>query len=67
MKCKMRLTITVEYDAESEWYGTEDPEQMAQIDCANYKNDPSTIIEIFNQESGNITVRPIKKTIRKDK
>ena len=62
----MRLTITVEYDADSEWYdGTEDPEAMAAIDCANYKADPSHMFEMVDQEDVEITVKPIRRTIKK--
>ena len=65
MKVKMRLTITVEYDADSVWYDTEDTEKMAQIDCANYKDDPSHLFEMVDQEDVEITVKPIKRTIKK--
>jgi hypothetical protein len=36
MKTKLRLTIIVEYEADSYDYGTEDPYEMAKIDESNF-------------------------------
>ena len=66
---KLKLTITVEYEAEPQYYETDDPVKMAEIDQSNYRNDPEHLMEIIDSKDTitTITVAPCKRTIRKDK
>ena len=62
---KLRLTITLDYVADPEWYDTDDPEKMAAIDKANYEGDITHVMEMIDTKDAKITVTPIKKTVKK--
>jgi hypothetical protein len=50
MKVKLRMTLTYEYEADSEHYGdgAETPERMAQIDQENYAANPDMLAELVS-------------------
>ena len=64
---KLRLTVTVDYIAEPDWYDTHDPEKMCAIDLANYEANIEHVMEMIDTKDAKITVTPIMRTIRKEK
>jgi hypothetical protein len=48
---KLKLTIELEYDADPEWYPSDDPYEMAKIVEKNLKNNPEDIIEWFDKNT----------------
>jgi len=66
---KLKLTITVEYEAEPEYYETDDPVKMAALDQSNFRDDPEYLMGLIDSKDTitTITVSPSKRTIRKDK
>lgn len=57
---KLKLTLTHEYEAEPGFYGTEDPDKMAQIDLDMFVNGGGLIEHIdFNWDDLNIDVEPV--------
>lgn len=55
---KLRLTITVEYDADPEYYGTDNAQKMAEVDQENFDSDPNTLIELLNDVEYEVKVEP---------
>lgn len=53
---KLRLTITVEYEADPTYYGTTDPVKMAEIDQSNFRDDPDNLMELIDSDNTTITV-----------
>lgn len=63
MKTRLKLTLNVYYDADSENYGTNDLEIMARIDEENFIQSPYEIAGFFNEDDCDydIKVAPLNK------
>jgi hypothetical protein len=64
-KRKFRLTLTVEYTGDSEYYGTDVASEMAAIDEGVFQDDPATISYLVdgfdeNSEAVSISVEPVE-------
>lgn len=64
-KRKFRLTLTVEYLGDSEYYGTDDHSEMALIDEKVFQDDPAAISYLVDgfdigDEGVVITVEPVE-------
>ena len=61
---RLRATFTVEYDADPDYYGTDDPEKMAQVDYENFMDDPGlvaeTVTNIADEWGIQIKVTPVE-------
>lgn len=44
---RLRVTLTVEYDADPADYDTDDPADMADIDERNYRSYPGSVVDDF--------------------
>ena len=63
---KLRLTVTVEYEANPLYYKTDDPVKMAEIDQLNFRHDPEHLMELIDSENATIIVTPGKRIINKN-
>ena len=57
---KLRLTVTVVYDANPEYYDTSDPKEMAAIDEGNYRENPETLAEMLYALSNDALATAVK-------
>jgi hypothetical protein len=62
---KLRLTVTVDYNADPRWYDTDDPEQMSAIDLANFKDDFMHLIDFINTKDTKMTVTTVSRKVKK--
>lgn len=61
MMIKLRVTITYEYDADPEHYGTDVPEEMAAIDMWNYREYPQETFEsLIENNEFTVTIEPVE-------
>lgn len=59
---RLRLIVTVEYDAQIEYYGgTSDPHAMAEIDRQEWERDPQAIMMMLDEDSASIVVEPVER------
>ncbi len=58
-KIKLRLTVTMEYEADPEYYGTDDPVKMAAIDQTNFFEYPRSLYEQLSEDGINVKVEPV--------
>ena len=58
MTHRLRAVITVEYDAESNDYGTDEASAMAKIDETNWRDNPIALWETFDDTEFQIVVEP---------
>jgi hypothetical protein len=56
---RLRATLTVEYDADPDDYGTADPVEMAAIDAENYQRHPDILADFFVDDDIRVTVQPV--------
>lgn len=56
---KTKLRITIEYEADSKYYDTKDPKEMAQIDENNFREDPSSLIEMLGDKDIEVKIEPV--------
>ncbi len=48
MKVKLKVVVVVRYEANSEHYGSTDPEKMAAIDQKNFEDHPEFMFAMGN-------------------
>ena len=63
-RVKLRATLTFEYEANPEVYGTTDPKRIAEIDQVNCFEDLSLFVELLQETSPDkftITIEPLEK------
>ena len=59
---KLKLSITLIYDADPAWYGNEnDPNKMSEIDEKNFNDDPDSMLEFLSEHDLSIAVEPDSK------
>lgn len=63
-RVRLEASVTVTYWANSEDYGTEDPDEMAAVDQENLEHDPSEFFSCF-MDTTNGDPLPVFKVRRK--
>jgi hypothetical protein len=64
---KLKLTVSVEYNADPANYDTEDPQEMARIDQYLFKNNITDAFELLDTKGSKVEVSVGKRIIKKDK
>lgn len=62
---KLKLTISVEYDADPDHYDTQDPFKMADIDQANFRQHIEDAFELLETKGAKINVDVVSYTVPK--
>lgn len=57
---KLRATVTVEYDADPQYYDTADPKEMAAIDQASWATELVRFACSFEQDEFEVVVEPVE-------
>ncbi len=61
-KAKLKLTISVEYDADPDHYDTTDPFKMADIDQYNFRQHIEDAFELLDTKGAKINVSVLHNT-----
>lgn len=57
---RLKITLTIVYDANPDHYGETDPKKMASIDEENFRNRPDCIMDMLSSgENVKIAVEPL--------
>jgi len=59
-KVRLKVTITFEFDADPESYGTENPVEMAKIDQEQFYENPDILSEMIITDEYMVKVEPVK-------
>lgn len=62
---KLKLTISVEYNADPDHYNTQDPFKMADIDQANFRQNIEDAFELLDTVGANLNVSVVSYTVPK--
>lgn len=60
---RLRATVTIEYNAYHGDYQTYKPEEAAEIDQANWRNDPAMFFASFGPADLNVHVEVVPATV----
>ena len=61
---RLKLTISIEYNAVPEHYDTDDPFKMADIDQSNFRNNIQDAFELLDTEGAKIEVSVVQRKIK---
>lgn len=59
---KFQITLTVEFEAEPEWYGEDkSPQEMLDIDIKNYDEEPWNLAELCQTHSYKVSGKVLEE------